>query len=248
LLQKNKDIIISKADKGNVVVVQDKKEYIEKVKTLLATPDYECLPQDPTKKIKNKVVNAVKHTRAFDDKTRRYITPQFSKPPHMYALVKIHKAGYSIHPIVSGIGSPTEKLARYLLPSLNPLVGQTDTYVKNSQDFINKIKDRVIPNGTLIGSLDVTNLFTTTPVDKTLEILKSRLEEDTSLKDRTHLSIYNIMDLVRVCVYNTYFQFEDKFYRQTRGMAMGSPFSPVICNIFMENFERRAIDNSSKEG
>jgi hypothetical protein len=58
--------------------------------------------------------------------------------------------------------------------------------VKNSQDFINKIKDRVIPHGTLIGSLDVTNLFTTTPVDETLEILKSRLEEDTSLKDRTH--------------------------------------------------------------
>jgi hypothetical protein len=102
-------------------------------------------------------------------------------------------------------------------------VGQTDTYVKNSQDFINKIKDRVIPNGTLIGSLNVTNLFTTTPGNETLEILKSNLEEDTYLKDKTHLSLENIMDLVRVCVYNTYFQFDDKFYRQTRGMAMGSP-------------------------
>jgi hypothetical protein len=137
-LQKNKDII-SKTEKRNVVVVQDKKEYIEKVKTLPATPDYRCLAQNPTKNIENKVINAVKQTRAFECKTRRYISPQFSKPPHMYELVKTHKPGYPIRPIVSGIGSPTEKLDRYLFPIHNPLEGHTDTYEKNSQDFINKI-------------------------------------------------------------------------------------------------------------
>jgi hypothetical protein len=138
-LQMYKHNIIFKADKRHEVVVQDKKKYIEKVKTLPATPDYGCLPQDPTKKIESKVINAVKQTKAFDDKTRRYISPQFSKPPHMYALVKIHKRGYPIRPIVSGIGSPTEQLARYLLPILNILVGKTDTYEKNSHDFINNI-------------------------------------------------------------------------------------------------------------
>jgi hypothetical protein len=131
------------------------------------------------------VINALKQTRAFGNKTRKYL--HFSMLPHLYALIKIHTSGYPIHAIDSDIGSPTEKLTRYLLPILNPLVCQTDTYLKYSQAFINKIKDRVIPNGTLIGRLDVTNLFTTTHVNETLKILKSKLEEDTSLKDRTHL-------------------------------------------------------------
>jgi hypothetical protein len=69
----------------------------------------------------------------------------------------------------------------------------------------------MIPNGTLTGSLDIINHFTTTNWDDSLEILKSRLEEDTSFKDTTRLSIENIMDLVRVYTYDTYFQFDDKF-------------------------------------
>jgi hypothetical protein len=53
-LQKNKDTIISKADTGNVVVVQDKKEYIEKVKLFSPRLTMIVLPQDPTKKLKTK--------------------------------------------------------------------------------------------------------------------------------------------------------------------------------------------------
>ena len=39
-----------------------------------------------------------------------------------------------------------------------------------------------------------------------------------------------------------YFCFDGKFYEQTDGVAMGSPLSPVIANFFMEDFEKRAIE------
>jgi hypothetical protein len=40
----------------------------------------------------------------------------------------------------------------------------------------------------IMGSFDVVNLFTTTPVDKSLSIVKANLQEDVTLPDRTNIS------------------------------------------------------------
>jgi hypothetical protein len=48
---------------------------------------------------------------------------------------------------------------------------------------------------------------------------------------------------VSVCVTNTYFQYEQQYYRQTRGMAMGSPLSSVLCNAYLEDLESTAIES-----
>ena len=34
------------------------------------------------------------------------------------------------------------------------------------------------------------------------------------------------------------FQFENMFFEQIVGAAMGSPLSPIVANIYMERFER----------
>ena len=44
------------------------------------------------------------------------------------------------------------------------------------------------------------------------------------------------------CYWNTtYFQNEGHSYQQTEGAAMGSPVSPIVANLFMEEFETRAL-------
>ena len=37
------------------------------------------------------------------------------------------------------------------------------------------------------------------------------------------------------------FQFEGEYYRQKSGMAMGSSFSPIMSNIFVEYFETELL-------
>ena len=39
----------------------------------------------------------------------------------------------------------------------------------------------------------------------------------------------------------TSFQWDNEFYEQTDGVAMGSPLSPVIANFYMEHFEKQAL-------
>ena len=98
-----------------------------------------------------------------------------------------------------------------------------------------------LEKGECITSYDVVALFTSIPISSALEVMKKKLEEDTELQKRTILPVDNILELLAFCLNNTYFVFQDTFYEQNKGAAMGSPISPIIANIFMEAFEQKAI-------
>ena len=56
-----------------------------------------------------------------------------------------------------------------------------------------------------------------------------------------HLDRKDVMALLKVVLNNCAFSFQGKFYKQLHGTAMGSPCSPVVANIYMEYFEKRAL-------
>ena len=53
----------------------------------------------------------------------------------------------------------------------------------------------------------------------------------------------NIIELLGFCLNNTYFLFQDQFFEQTKGAAIGSPVSPIVANIYMEAFEAQNHHN-----
>ena len=77
-----------------------------------------------------------------------------------------------------------------------------------------------------------------------LDIIRSELEQDVDLSTRTSMTANNILELLSFCLSNTYFVFQEVFYEQTKGAAMGSPISPIVANIFMEAFENKAIETA----
>ena len=83
-------------------------------------------------------------------------------------------------------------------------------------------------------------LFTSVSIDPALNIIKDLLEKDDKLNDRTVLLVQNIIELLGFCLHNTYFSFQNKFYEQIEGVAVGSPVSPIVANLYMESFERKA--------
>ena len=89
-------------------------------------------------------------------------------------------------------------------------------------------------------------LFTSVPVQPALDVIKKLLEEDQDLHKRTTMSTKHIMDLLEFCLRSTYFIHKGKFFEQVEGAAMGSPTSPIVANLFMENFESRALQSSPK--
>ena len=50
-----------------------------------------------------------------------------------------------------------------------------------------------------------------------------------------------IVLLLEFCLRNTYFSFQGQFYEQAEGVAMGSPVSPIVANLYMGYFEQKAL-------
>ncbi|GJQ67859.1 hypothetical protein Trydic_g16623 [Trypoxylus dichotomus] len=155
----------------------------------------------------------------------------------------MHRPGTPLRPIVSSRNSPCHPLAKFLLDIIAPLLRNIQSAITHTKHFINKIKEITIDEHDKLVSCDVTSLFTNVPTEAALAIVKNRLFRDTTLDERTSLSVEAIIELLSTCVNTTYFQVDNKFYQQEFRMAMGSPLSLVLSNIYMEEFERRAMDS-----
>ena len=90
-------------------------------------------------------------------------------------------------------------------------------------------------------SFDVKSLFTSIPVDLALSITKERLQRDQNLAERTNLSVDNILRLSDFVLNHNYFKYDGDHYKQIFGCAMGSPISPFLADLVMEEIEETAI-------
>ena len=56
-----------------------------------------------------------------------------------------------------------------------------------------------------------------------------------------------IVKLISLCVVNCKFTFNNEFYEQHFGMAMGNPLSPLLSGLYMEFFERAHLPSLNLE-
>ena len=166
-LKEDSDRVILTADKGVTLVIMEKKDYIQKAEELLNTTTYKKIPEDPTNKQKNKLVNILKSLKSeggLNEDTYKKLYPTGVVSPKFYGLPKVHKPGNPLRPIVSSTGTATYNTAKELARILKPLVGSSIHHVQNTRDFVEQIKETRLKQGECIISYDVAALFTSVPI------------------------------------------------------------------------------------
>ncbi|XP_071949894.1 uncharacterized protein [Antedon mediterranea] len=172
--------------------------------------------------------------------------PTAENVPRLYCLPKVHKPNWPIRPIVDSINTIFYGVSRYIKEILKPLVGNSKHHVENSKQLAKEIRNiNIPPNETLI-SFDVVSLYTKTPVKEAIKTVEHCLKQDKQLNTRTKLEVVDIIELSLI-LNATYFSFKGKIYKQEEGLAMGSPISPIIANLFMEWLESEAIATAPME-
>ena len=58
------------------------------------------------------------------------------------------------------------------------------------------------------------------------------------------MGVDDITLLLELCLKNTYFSFQDQFFEQVEGAAIGSLVSPIVANLYMEYLEQKALSTA----
>ncbi len=131
----------------------------------------------------------------------------------------------------------TYNLAKFAASILGPLVGKSPHHVRNTSDFVDKLKNSRVQPSEIVTSYDVVALFTSIPVKSAVDVIRQKLTADSSLGDRTNLSVDQVVEIAELCLNTTYFSYGGSYYKQISGCAMGSPLSPIVSNLYMESLE-----------
>ena len=115
------------------------------------------------------------------------------------------------------------------------------SYIKDSNDFISKVKNINIPNDALLVTADVVLLYPGIPHEVGLSALKEPLDKRT----RKEIPTENLIKMAEFGLKNNFFEFDTNVYQQISGTAIGTKFTPPYACIFMNQLETKFLENQN---
>ena len=189
--------------------------------------------------------------KSFNSRTLTYLLPNYTTSIS-YWMIKLHKEDLGLRPITTGynaICSNAQKfLKRFVEPSLTECTYLVDSPSKAKQRLLADIS-KFDPKIHTIVSFDATKLYTNVKTTRVLSpvldtMYKSPdiyfLEKDEFGKRLPIPSRSNFRIFMQNVLKN-YNIFENNlgYYRQIGGLAMGSPLSGALSNVFIHLMEKQ---------
>ena len=250
-LANNDSIIIKQSDKCKGFVILDKPAYIEKVKDILNDrSNYDMIHKNPVPQVEARAKQTLLGIARgkLPEKTIKELTPGHSRTPVFYGLPKDHKPSVPLRPVVSACGGPTEKTSCLLERILKQLLKFVPTHLWDTKDFLKKASTHLNGNelqtGSIFFSIDVVNLYGSIPINEAIEAVREKLNEHGENIDTFGLTTDDISRLLEQSLGDNVFSFNNDYFRQKVGIAMGNPCAPPLAILFLDRFETKALANS----
>jgi hypothetical protein len=233
------NLMVTKADKGNTLIIMSKDEYHLKIQDFITQNTFTKIRQNYTSVQQKEVktgINTCRLTIRQKDKWR--YSAMNPKAPHIHGLIKLHKNDKPIRPIVNWKDSPGYKLAKHLAKLLKHTIQLPNVFnVKNSKALMQSLSQSNVQPGTKVCSFDIKNMYTNIPINELYDVIQESLIHNSVPTD----DIREIMTLVRIILKQNYFQYNDELFLQNDGLAMGAPTSSIFTEIFIQYLEHNYV-------
>ena len=247
-LKNNPEIIIKPADKGGAVCILNRTDYIKEAERQLQNTKY-YKPINKPKKFEtipsiNATLDILENKSFLDNKQNDYLRARTTdKDRYFYLLPKIHKAKEKWpspqmpegRPIVGDCATENRRVCDYVDSFLKPLSTKHDSYLQDTYDFINKIRNKRINPDWLLVTGDITALYTNMCIERILQTVQREMAKnpDPNRPDG------EILDLLTTTLQNNDFHFNKQLYLQIYGTAMGYPYAPSLADIYLLDFDEK---------
>ena len=197
----------------------------------------------------NKMFRSLKTKGSITEKHLKYFTIEFKNATNLgklYLLPKIHKHLENVpgRLVISNCGTATEKASEFLDRQLKPVMQSSRSYIKDSGDFIKKIKNiSTIPKDSILVMADVLGLYPSILHEAELKALEKALNNGTNKKVLTE----DLVKMAKFVLKNNYFEFNGKVKQQISGTAIGTKFAPPYDCIVMDEVETSFLETQEMQ-
>ena len=140
-------------------------------------------------------------------------------------------------PILSTIGTPSYKLAKFLVPKLSSITPNEFTE-KDSIAFAEEIVHQA--SKLFMARLDVDSPFTKIPLKVTINICTNFLYNNVDAIEGINKSEFE--NLLPLETQESYFIFSEILYKQKDGVIMRSSLGPTMVNVLLLFYELKWIE------
>ena len=243
LLANYENIIINPSDKCGKIVVMDTDDYEKACLDILTNTEYyEEQSYDPNDQYKQSIGKEIDkfgqmgYIADFEHSTLN----EGDSTPFFYGLPKLHKVFTffpSFRPICSGSNSCTKRLLEWIDSFLKAAAQKLLSYVQGTTSFINKIKNVKFKENVLIATLDVESLCPNIDHEEGAKACEYYLNQENNQRIATKVLKHLILLILKINTMMLY----GRYFRQTKGTAVGTPMAVNYANCFMGHFETNFV-------
>ncbi len=164
-------------------------------------------------------------------------------------LPKIHKAKFNTRPIINCINHPTSNLSLFIDAILQLWVQNSDSFIKDSQHLIQQLEYLKIEAEVKLCSFDFESLYSNIDLEHALFVITDFMSNKINSEHFNLIGFHHILKLVfnnNIFIFNTNNHNKNKqglrYFKQIKGVAMGSKCGPTIANIYLFCLEKKFLN------
>lgn len=201
------------------------------------------------------ILSSLERQKIINPKQLNYLLPNCNaRARQFYLLPKIHKdiSKWTVknkmppgRPIVSDCSSESYNIAEYIDFYLQPIANKHPSYIKDTYDFLDKIKNITIPKDALLITLDIESLYTNIRTEDGMESVRKMIQKIPI----PHIiqQEKELLELLELNLNSNDFLFNEQWYLQVSGTAMGKKYAPSYANIDMAILEEEVLEIAPKK-